>query len=202
MEVDTVDHKKTFRAAWEDSANTTCELPPLDVNQVLADRYELASPLIFTRTMLWDMEIRKSRRPDIYIPYVVSGAAQSWGEDDIFVRSSTQRLWLAPETYGLVLEQTHLDHANQIVTFIGAAEVPGPDGELLHAGTGQPVFHVEHGVSGTEERPLNTWRIVSLTETPDPRFVEVFDRIAASPYLPGFLEIYIREVLEIELTRR
>ncbi|WP_433660539.1 hypothetical protein ACQPW1_47770 [Nocardia sp. CA-128927] len=200
--MDTVDHKKIFRAAREDEANTTYELLPLDVNQVLADRYELASPLAFTRTMLWDMETRKARRPDVYLPYVVTGGTQSWGEGDVFVRKSRQRLWLRPEADGLVLEQTHLDHANRVVTFIGAAELPGPTGELLHAGTEQPIFHVEHGAAGTEERPLNTWRIVHLTETPDSRFAEVFDRIAADPYLPAFLEIYIRDVLEIGLTRR
>ncbi|MFC9433502.1 hypothetical protein [Nocardia sp. NPDC057030] len=76
------------------------------------------------------------------------------------------------EAGGPVLERTHLDHANRVVTFIGAAELPGPTGELLHAGMEQPIFHVEHGAAGTAERPLNTWRIVHLTETPDPRFAE------------------------------
>jgi hypothetical protein len=49
-----------------------------------------------------------------------------------------------------VLEQTKLNHDNQIVTFIGAAELPGPNGEPLQATTDQPIFHVEHSVGGTE----------------------------------------------------
>ena len=34
-------------------------------------------------------------------------------------------------------------------------EVAGADGTLLRAGAGQPLFHVEHSVGGTELRPLN-----------------------------------------------
>jgi hypothetical protein len=201
--MDVLDHAKVFQQAWEDPAATRYVLPDIDVNAVLAERYELDRPVTVTRTMVWDMETRKARRPDLYIPYVVAeGSADSWGEGDVFVRKSMQRLWLEPQTYGLVLEQTRLDHTNQIVTFIGAAEHPGPDGELLVAGTGQPIFHVEHSVGGTETQPLNRWRIVHLTEAPDSRFTAVFDRFAADPYLPGYVEIYIRDVLNVGLTQR
>jgi hypothetical protein len=201
--MDTLDHEKIFRQAWDDPAATRYELPAVDVNQVLADRYELGEPLVFTRTMLWDMESRKARRPDLYIPYVVEpGSADSWGEGDVFVRKSMQRQWLDPDTYGLVLEQTRLDHTNQIVTFIGAAEHRGRDGEPLRAGTGQPIFHVEHSVGGTENQPLNLWRIVHLTDAPDSRLITTFDRLATIPWLPEFIEIYIRDVLGIALNRR
>jgi len=201
--MDTVDHEKIFRRAWDDPGATRYELPPMDVNQVLADRYELGRSLVFTRTMLWDNEVRKARRPDLFIPYVVAaGSAESWGEGDVFVRRSMQRQWLEPDTYGLVLEQTRLDHANQIVTFIGVAEHPGSDGEVLRAGSGQPIFHVEHSVGGTETQPVNLWRVVHLTDVPDGRLVAVFDRIAANPWLPEYVEIYLRDVLGIALTRR
>jgi hypothetical protein len=30
----------------------------------------------------------------------------------------------------------------------------------------------------------------------------VFDRLAADPFLPGYIEVYIRDVLNIGLTRR
>jgi hypothetical protein len=199
-----LDHVKIFREAWEEPGATRAELPPVDVNEVLAACYELGQPLEFTRTMLWDMETRKARRPDLFIPYVVAaGSAASWdtGEDTID-RKSAQRLWLDRDTYGLVLEHAHLDHLNQIVTFIGAAEFRGPDGALLTATTAQPLFHVEHSVGGTEDRPLNLWRIVHLTDTPDNRLTAVFDGMAANPWLPEHTEIYIRDVLGIPLTRR
>lgn len=196
-------HEKVFRDAWEDPSATRYELTPLDVNKVLADRYLLGEPLAFTRAMLWDLEVRKARHPDVFIPHVVAvGSVAAWGDGDVFVRRSMQRLWLAPETYGLVLEQTKLDHANQIVTFIGAAEQPGPDGEFLHATTDQPIFHVEHSVGGTETQPLNLWRIVHRTTAPDARIVAAFARIDASPWLPEHIEIYVRDVLGIALTRR
>lgn len=199
----TLDHEKAFEQAWDDPANTRYELPPVDVNQVLAERYELGEPLVVTRAMVWDMEVRKARHPDVFIPYVVTeGSADAWGGDGTFVRRSRQRLWLTPAEYGLVLEQTYLNHAEQKVTFIGAAEHPGRDGELLRAGTGQPIFHVEHSVAGEEDRPLNNWRIVHLTEAPDDKLLEVFGGIAGNPWLPEYIEIYIRDVLGAGLGRR
>ncbi|MEV6768899.1 hypothetical protein AB0N05_09775 [Nocardia sp. NPDC051030] len=198
-----IDHEKIFALAWEDPSATRYELPPADVNRALAERYDLGAPVVFTRTMLWDMERRKARRPDLFIPYVVAaGTAESWGEGDIFVRRSMQRLWLQPDTYGLVLEQTKLDDAAQTVTFIGAAELPGPDGEPLQADSRQPVFHVEHSVSGSENQPLNCWRTVHLTETPDQRLTDHFARMATNPWLPEFIEIYIRDILGIPIIRR
>lgn len=201
--MDAIDHEKTFQLAWDDPANTRYELPPVPVNEVLAAQYLLDRPLVFTRTMLWDMERRKARRPDLYIPYVVApGSAESWGEGDVFVRRSNQRRWLDPQSYGLVLEQTKLDDTHQVVTFIGAAEAVDGTGELLRAGTGQPIFHVEHSVRGSANEPLNCWRIVLLTDGPDDRFTPVFRGIASIPWLPEFIEIYIRDVLGIGIEHR
>ena len=191
-----MNHEKIFELAWTDPANTRYELPPVDVNQVLADRYELDRPLVYTRSMLWDMERRKARHPDVYIPNVVAeGSADAWGPEDTFVRKSMQRTWLDREQYTLVIEQTHLDDEEQRVTFIGAEEY-----EDLRASGDQAIFHVEHAVAGTEERPLNTWRIVHLTD--DDRLVAVFERIAANPWLPEFIEIHIRDVLGVGITRK
>jgi hypothetical protein len=204
----TIDHRKEFEAAWADTARTRITLPPVDVNRVLAQRYETDRPLRFTRDMLWDVEVRKARQPDRYIPWVVqSGSARRWAEQthddgtETFVRCSLQRLWLRPDERGLVLEQTHLDHASQRVTFVGAAELAGPEGEPLHADPRQALFHVEHAVAGEPDRPLNLWRIVHLTERPDQRLVEVFARIAADLWLPEFVEIYIRDDLGVALRR-
>lgn len=201
--MDPLDHETTFQQAWADPANTRYEMPPNDVNRVLAEHYELSEPLLFTRTRLWDMEVRKARRPDLFIPYVVAeGSADAWGDDDTFVRRSSQRLWLDPEHYGLIIEQTHLNHAEQRVTFIGAAEHPDRDGKPLHATTDQPLFHVEHSVGGEETRPVNKWRTVHLTDAPDEGIVEAFKSRDRDPWLPIFVEIYIRDVLGIGLTRR
>src|ERR1700733_12531504 len=66
-----LDHEKTFAAAWANPRYTRTERPPVDVNAVLAKHYRLSRPLTFTRTQLWDMEVRKAFRPDIYISAVV-----------------------------------------------------------------------------------------------------------------------------------
>ena len=205
-----LNHEGEFQRAWADPSNTRFELPPVDVNRVLAKHYRTSEPLTFTRTMLWDMEVRKAWRPDRYIPSVVrEGSAHAWGRSsaaddraESFVRSSQQRLWLEPVEYGLVLEQVCLNPTQQKVTFIGAAELPDRDKNLLRAGARQPLFHVEHSVGGDESRPRNRWRIVHLTDGPEHRLVGRFTLMANDVWLPEFIEIYIRSDLNIKLTRR
>lgn len=204
-----LNHQDAFQQAWIDPKNTRFELPPVDVNRVLAEHYGISKPLRFTRSMLWDMEVRKAWRPDQYIPSVIKpGSVQSWGHvaaadgTESFVRVSEQRLWLEPATYGLVIEQVHLNPPQQQVTFIGATQGSDRHGELLRAGVGQPLFHVEHSVDGDELRPLNKWRIVHLTDRPDRRLIDCFKRKATDLWLPEFIEIYIERVLNIKLTKK
>ena len=203
-----LDHQREFAAAWADPRHTRFELPPADINKMLADRYATGSPLAFTRDMLWDAEVRKARQPDRYIPGVVRArSARAWGRRpepgaaESFLRSSRQRLWLQPGEYGLVLEQTHLDHRAQQATFIGTAELAGPDGEPLHADPRQALFHVEHSAGGKPDRPVSRWRIVHLTTQPDRALSQVFTHLAASAWLPEYVEIYIRDDLRIPLRR-
>ena len=202
-----LNHEEEFERAWTGPGNTGIELPPVDINLVLARHYRTSEPLRFTRTMLWDMEVRKAFRPDLYIPSVVSeGSSRYWRRQaeadgaESFVRCSRQRLWLEPSGHGLVLEQVFLNPARQSATFIGAAELLDKDGNLLRSGEGQPLFHVEHSVDGGEFRPLNLWRIVYLTDRPEQRLIERFT-LAKDVWLREFVEIYIRRDLKIELTR-
>lgn len=199
-----------FESAWNDARHTRAELPPVDVNAVLAERYEADGPVALTADVLWDMEVRKAGDPAAFIPYVVqAGSAAAWvpGRDggelgDVFVRRSAQRIWLRPDEYGLVLEEVYLDHQEKVVTFLGRAGFPAAPGGPLAAGTGQPLFHVQHGVAGTAGRPTNTWRIVLLTDEPDERVVKVFEEMAAEVWLPGFVENYVRDVLGVPLIRK
>ena len=201
-------HEEEFERAWTGPAHTRVELSPVDINRVLARHYRTSEPLRFTRTMLWDMEVKKAFRPDLYIPSVVAeGSSRYWrrkseaGGAESFVRCSRQRLWLEPSKRGLVLEQVFLNPARQSATFIGAAELLDGEGNLLRAGRGQPLFHVEHAVDGGEFQPLNLWRIVYLTDRPEQKLVERFT-LAKEVWLREFVEIYIRRDLKIELTRR
>ena len=206
--VNELDHEAEFERAWNGPLNTRIELTPVDVNLVLARYYRTNVPLRFTRTMLWDMEVKKAFRPDLYIPSVVSeGSSHHWRRQaaadgtESFVRCSRQRLWLRPSERGLVLEQVFLNPARQSATFIGAAELLDRDGNLLRAGEGQPLFHVEHSVDGGEFRPLNRWRIVYLTDRSEQKLIERFT-LEKDVWLREFVEIYIRRDLRIELTRR
>jgi hypothetical protein len=197
-----------FARAWDTRGHTRYELPDTDVNAVLAARYTTSGPLALTRGMLWDMEARKAAHPGSYIPSVVqAGSDRSWNQHqgdggEYLDRCSMQRLWLRPQRYQLILERAFLNHHEQKVIFLGAPELTGPDGTPLRAGTGQPLFHVEHSVGGTESQPLNRWRIVHLTDASDTRLLEIFAHMAASPWLAEYTEIYIRHNLGIELTRK
>jgi hypothetical protein len=206
---DTHDDVIEFQRAWDDHRHTRAVEPAIDINQVLRERYHISEPLMFTRAMLWDLEQRKARNPGIYIPGVVAaGSDRSWplpsaGDGaEILARFSQQRLWLHPDEYGLVLERARLDHDRQVVTFTGHRRLTGPEGGTLAATSRQPLFHVEHAVGGGEQTPLNLWRIVHLTESPDQRLTQLFSRIWASPWLPAFVEIYIQRDLHIGLHRR
>ena len=203
-----LDHEAEFERAWTNPGNTRVELPPVDINRVLTAHYRTNQPLRFTRTMLWDMEVKKAYRPDLYIPSVVAeGSARYWRRQpaaegaESFLRCSRQRYRLEPSKRGLVLEQVFLNPSRQSVTFIGAAELPDKDGNLLRAGEGQPLFHVEHAAGGDELRPLNRWRIVYLTDRPDQKLIKRFT-FAKDVWLREFVETYIRRDLRIELTRR
>ncbi|MEV0197907.1 hypothetical protein [Nonomuraea sp. NPDC050691] len=200
-----MNHEDEFARAWADPRNTRFEPPPVDINRVLAERYTTDEPFTFTRAMLWDLEVRKAWHPDIYLPYVVRDrSAFTWNASDdlmTFNRSSQQRRWLEQDDFGLVLERVHLNPAERRVTFIGAAHLPGPTGATLRAGTRQPLFHIEHGVGGDEKEPLNLWRIVHLTQEPDERLAQALSGRVSGGRLPGFIEIYMRSVLSVQLDR-
>jgi len=200
------DAKREFQQAWDDPSHTRFELPPVNVNKILKDRYRATPDKRVTRAMVWDMETKKAWDPLTYIPYVVS-EARSWDRHKLqvgserFFRSSMQRGWITPGR-GRVLEDVYISSTEQDIFFMGRAQMPGEDGNTLEASQFQPLFHVEHGVDGAEEEPLNLWRIVLLTPQRDRRYEEPFEQMVRAGLLPGFIEIYIEKGLGVRLTRR
>lgn len=192
-----------FTAAWSDPANTRFELPPVDINGVLRDRYSLSRPFSMTRSQLWDMEVKKAWDPGRYIPYVVSEGS-SWGREtladgaDHFCRASMQQAWIA-DGRCRVLEEVFIDHPARRILFLGRLRMMQASGLDLAAGTMQPLFHVEHGAGGTESEPINSWRIVFLTAAHDTSLIAPFERMVAAGRLPGFVEIYIERDLGVGL---
>lgn len=202
-------HEAIFASAWNREGHTSIELEPLDINQILADKYDGVEGLTLTRTQLWDMEVKKAARPDLFIPGVIrAGTARSWGNrvlkngDELFIRVSEQRLWLQPEFYGTVIEACYLNHAKQQVTFIGLPEIEDDAGRRVIASPEQPLFHVVHGVIGAEETPLNTWRIVHLGSDERGALSKRFELMAESSGLPEYVERYIEDVLKRPLGRK
>jgi hypothetical protein len=203
-----LDHEAIFEQAWNAPGTTTVDLQPVRVNDVLRDRYDVRPPFAYTGTQLWDMEVRKAAAPDKYIPTVVRpGSAEKFpsvrhGRFEDFTRVSDQRLWADPDHYTAVIEHVRLDHEHRRAFFLGAKFFEAPDGRVFTAGTAQPLFHVEHSVGGTEDDPLNLWRIVLLTETSDAVLAAAFDELANDRYLRVFIEVHLRTDLGRELVRR
>ena len=197
--------EREYEEAWRASASTRFELPPVDVNKVLKERYRVSPEKTLTRAMIWDMESNKAWDPLSYIPYVVS-QGRSWGRTILgdgttrFYRSSMQRGWIAPEE-GRVLEDVFVSDAKQTIYFLGRQKMVADTGGTLAASPFQPLFHVRHAVGGSEQAPLNLWSIVLLTDAPDLRYCEPFEQMVRAGLLPGFIEIYIERDLELKLRR-
>jgi hypothetical protein len=198
-----IDAQNEFEKCWNNLAYTIIQLADVDINQTLSN-YTLSKPIHFTKEMLWNMEKKKAWNPEKYIPYVIKeGTARSWDKHpcpttngEIFVRCSQQKLWLNPDEYENIYEEVYVNDQAQLITFLGAKSLPGctevPSPK-------QPLFHVQHGVSGSEERPINTWRIVHLTETKDIQLINHFKNFSSPGKLPGYIKEYIVKDLQIQL---
>ena len=196
--------REEYRSAWENPKNTRFELPALDVNDVLRRRYTMEPERRLTRELIWDMEVKKSWDPHTYIPYVVS-EGRSWGRKSLpdgsrFCRASIQKGWITSER-GLVLEDVYGGDPNDGVYFIGCRSFSDENGQELTASDFQPLFHVWHGVGGTEDQPTNLWSIVLLTAANDPRYEQPFKEMERAGVLPGFIEIYIQRDLGVTLSQ-
>ena len=200
--------EEAFESAWNHPSYTQFKLDDIDINETLENFYTTATPVHFTRKMLWDMETKKAWAPGNYIPYVVS-EGRSWGRiclengDEHFVRSSRQKQWLNSEVYGEVFEKVYLNHKDQKATFLGTDHLSDSSGnEFLLDTNHQPLFHVQHSVAGTEDQPINVWRIVHLTEEKDQQLLELFKRRNNSSLLPGFVELYITNDLQTPIKHK
>jgi hypothetical protein len=197
--------EREYNEAWSAPSSTRFELPPVDVNKVLKERYRVSPERTLTRAMIWDMETKKAWDPLTYIPYVVS-QARSWGRTTLrdgttrFCRSSLQRGWITSQE-GRVLEAVFVSDAKQTIYFLGQPQMVEETGNTLVASLFQPLFHVRHAVGGSEQAPLNLWSIVLLTGASDPRYCEPFEQMVHAGLLPGFLEIYIERDLKLGLSR-
>ena len=192
----------TFEKAWKNPNFTQIELNDVDVNEIIKNHYVTDSSVQFTRTMLWDMETKKAWDPVSYIPYAAQNGL-SWGRkelpngNEVFVRSTDQKQWLNPEVFEQVFELVYLNHQEQKATFLGVNCVVDPSQRWAEKENEQPLFHVQHVVGGTEESPLNKWKIVHLTIGKDPRLIHLFKERIQADRLPGYIENYIIKDLRI-----
>jgi hypothetical protein len=100
-----------------------------------------------------------------------------------------------------VLEDVYLSDAKHSIVYLGRWRMHGPGGDELEASDFQPIFHVAHGVGGSEDEPLNLWSIVLLTTDEDRRYHRPFEQMIAAGWLPGFIEIYITRDFGAQLSR-
>lgn len=195
-----------FETDWNNPSYTRAKLADVDINHIIKTYYTTSKPVNFTRTMLWDLERKKAWDPKTYIPHVVS-EGKSWGKTDLegkdeqFFRASQQRQWLTGE-FAQVIEKVYLLDQTQKAIFFGLSEVQETEGTVLHAVNSQPIFHVEHGVGGTEDNPLNTWRIVHLTNGKNDELTKKFETYRDLTTLPKYVEVYIEKDLGIAIEKK
>ncbi len=200
------DAQREFESCWRNLNYTPIELDDVDVNKTLL-HYVSEKPIHFTQQMLWDMEKKKAWNPGEYIPYVIrAGSAKAWNKhtdlnngDEIFVRMSDQKQWTHPDIYETVYEEVYVNESEQLVTFLGVKILPGVSTELNPQ---QPLFHVQHGVGGTEDNPINTWRIVHLTKIKGEQLISHFKKMNNTTHLPGFILSYIEKDLHIPIRHK
>ncbi|KAJ5559036.1 hypothetical protein N7535_009096 [Penicillium sp. DV-2018c] len=202
------DYESVLEAAFADEKNTAIDLPKADVNEIIRASYDVDEDFTYTARQLWDMEVKKAHHPDKYLSHIVRPGSlkifhnERQGSLEYFTRVSDQRIWTNPSKYATVIEHVCLDHDAHRAFFLGAAQTELPSGEIIRSGIEQPLFHVEHSVEGSEKCPLNVWRIVHLTDGRDVELLKVFAKMAQSPYLREFNEVYIREDLGRRLSRK
>jgi hypothetical protein len=206
------DHEREFERAWAEPRYTKAGPYTIQVNEELQRFFRAGRPFTFTRTMMWDNEVRKGWRPDLYIPSaILPGSVRNWGGThsadglETFERCSKQRQWLVPMEYGVVVERVRAYHDKLKIVFIGTAELRDDIGATVRADNKQPLFYIEHWVEGEENIPVAKWRAVHLTEHPNPLIPEAIGRMIASwqtPGLPEFIPIYVERVLKIGLELR
>src|SRR2546429_9614087 len=155
--------EREYNDSWNAPSSTRFELPPVNSNKVLKERYRVSPEQHLTRAKIWDMETKKAWDPPTYIPYVVS-QARSWGRTTLrdgsarFCRSSLQRGWITSEE-GRVLEDVFVSDSKQTIYFLGRPQMLEESGNPLVASPFQSLFHVRHAVGGAEQAPSSLWSI-------------------------------------------
>ncbi len=189
-----------FEAAMKNPNYFSYQPPANDINEILGRDLALKDVRL-TKEELWQAEKRKAFEPVVYIPHVLkTGRAEVYGVNDsdpkeiIFRRFSEQRSWQDDTVMANVLEEVHVFEEDQKIIFLGRPleDLASDLGTKNHPT--QPLFYVEHSVGGDEDKPLNLWKIVFLTDREDYKQA-VLKRFKDQPkdLLPIFVKIYIEK---------
>lgn len=203
-----IDHRAVFDAAFVDAKHTTSIHPDQNINEIIRERYDTDGALNVTLSQLREMRAQKARNPAKYLrPLMRPGGLKVFnitneGRVTFFTRVTVQRTWPRPNDFTTVIEQIRVDPDKDEAIFIGIAEATGPDGEKYVSGVDQPLFYVEHAGKGTEDEPIDTWRIVLLTDGKDEQLLQNVNMPTLDPCLRLYSEIFIRETLGKALERK
>ncbi|ALG08764.1 hypothetical protein [Kibdelosporangium phytohabitans] len=195
------DYAAEFHREWTAAENTPVEFPPLDVNALVKRHHRVGGDLVVTKSMVWDMLVRKAYAPETYAPgRVRAGSVRTYStEEPDFVLMSDQRLWIDESRYTQVIQRVYVDQDRHAVFHLGTAHLTTPDGAYEWAGIEQPLYHLEYVVTGTELRPVLRRRVVHLTDAYDSRMSWHFARLVREQSLIEMVEIYLRLQWGIEL---
>lgn len=125
------------------------------------------------------LEINKAKRVHEYldaIPFsmIIPKTEQKTSYGQTFNRLSIQPAWLDGQLT-IVKEEVHILENEHRIIFYGREVIKKEaqrhmgthfDRQLISAHA--PLFHVEHGLQGTTENPLNTWKMVFVNQKISP----------------------------------
>lgn len=162
-----------FDEAYKDYAKQAFSAPELAINPLFnIKEFELYGFKGLSQSQAWEGEKLKAHRPQLFVPVIqaaglIPNTYRKTEYGETFDRVSIQPNWQTGKL-SIVKEEVHVIEAQRRILFLGrpvnrseAKQVLGDFDDAYFENQGS-LFHVEHGLAGEEDRPINTWRLVIL----------------------------------------
>lgn len=176
-----------FEAAMKNFAEQSIITCPYTINPI-KNSEQVIGDISFEEA--WALEINKAKHVHEYLDsitfsMIIPGTERKTSYGQAFNRISIQPAWLDGRL-AIVKEEVHIFENEHRIVFYGrpvnleeAKKHMGRyfDNQLIRANI--PLFHVEHGLQGTAENPINTWRMVFVDQKISPEKIAAVKSIIA-----------------------
>ncbi|MGE3921107.1 MAG: hypothetical protein AB7F64_09315 [Gammaproteobacteria bacterium] len=161
-----------FEKAMQSFAAQSITTAPYKINPIKLSNQEQRN---LSLDQAWALEISKALRVHDYltaIPFsiVIPGTYRKTAQGQSFQRLSIQPAWL-DDQMTIIKEEVHIIEDEHRIVFYGRPvdELEAQNVMREHFNESLirkevPLFHVVHGLLGTENEPINTWRMVFIDQ--------------------------------------